>query len=333
VPDPAARRPPPRPRQRPPLRPPRQPAPAPATVATPAPAPAPAPQDPLKAFADTVLDTLHRAYPSLFVPPLMLRHPHLAKLWYGDGRMRTALHNERQVREALNRPSLAQSLDDLTTTGVPVTLTEDGKVRRGHHTLILRARLTDRQFETTLSERSLRNAVIGTEISGQGQAGVHHPLRRRRARHLAARPRQGPRSRVAPPGGQRLPGRPPRADADPGHQEHRGGRPRPADLPERRRSLQLPGGAGRHLRGPPQAARLDPARHGGAAGRGRLRQQGHGAAAVHPGDRDRGPGGARRTRRPRLRPPRPRRPSGHRSRTGARPRTASPRLHRGRPTP
>ncbi|MFH8689756.1 hypothetical protein ACH4EC_23160 [Streptomyces anulatus] len=143
-------------------------APAPATT-TPAAAPTPAPQDPLKAFTDTVLDTLHRAYPSLFVPPLMLRHPHLAKLWYGDGRMRTALHNERQVREALNRPSLAQSLDDLTTTGVPVTLTEDGKVRRGHHTLILRARLSDRRFETTLSERSLRNAVIGTEISGQGQ--------------------------------------------------------------------------------------------------------------------------------------------------------------------
>ncbi|MEU2067231.1 hypothetical protein [Streptomyces anulatus] len=143
-------------------------APAPATTTT-APAPAPAPQDPLKAFTDTVLDTLHRAYPSLFVPPLMLRHPHLAKLWYGDGRMRTALHNERQVREALNRPSLAQSLDDLTTTGVPVTLTEDGKVRRGHHTLILRARLSDRRFETTLGERSLRNAVIGTEISGQGQ--------------------------------------------------------------------------------------------------------------------------------------------------------------------
>ncbi|MFE9051560.1 hypothetical protein [Streptomyces rubiginosohelvolus] len=142
---------------------------APATTTTPAPALAPTPPDPLKAFTDTVLDTLHRAYPSLFVPPLMLRHPHLAKLWYGDGRMRTALHNERQVREALNRPSLAQSLDDLTTTGVPVTLTEDGKVRRGHHTLILRARLTDRRFETTLSERSLRNAVIGTEISGQGQ--------------------------------------------------------------------------------------------------------------------------------------------------------------------
>ncbi|MEV6171934.1 hypothetical protein AB0L99_27450 [Streptomyces sp. NPDC051954] len=127
------------------------------------------PQDPMRAFADTVLDTLHRSYPSLFVPPLMLRHPRLAKFWYGDGRMRTALHNDRQVREALNRPSLAQSLDDLTTTGVPVTLTEDGKVRRGHHTLILRARLSDRQFETTLSERSLRNAVIGTEVSGQGQ--------------------------------------------------------------------------------------------------------------------------------------------------------------------
>ncbi|MGV9642864.1 hypothetical protein [Streptomyces sp. NPDC003514] len=125
--------------------------------------------DPLRVFADTVLDTLHRSYPSLFVPPSMLRHPRLARFWYGDGRMRTALHNDRQVREALNRPTLAQSLDDLTTTGVPVTLTEDGKVRRGHHTLILRARLTDRRFETTMSERSLRNAVIGTEVSGQSQ--------------------------------------------------------------------------------------------------------------------------------------------------------------------
>ncbi|MHC5256241.1 WXG100-like domain-containing protein [Streptomyces sp. UC4497] len=127
------------------------------------------PQDPLRVFADTVLDTLHRSYPTLFAPPLMLRHPRLAKLWYGDGRMRTALHNDRQVREALNRPTLAQSLDDLTTTGVPVTLTEDGKVRRGHHTLILRARLTDRRFESTMSERSLRNGVIGTEVSGQGE--------------------------------------------------------------------------------------------------------------------------------------------------------------------
>ncbi|MFD8263241.1 hypothetical protein ACFV19_30990, partial [Streptomyces griseoluteus] len=134
----------------------------------PAPVAAPAP-DPMRAFADTVLDTLHRSYPSLFVPPLMLRHPRLGRFWYGDGRMRTALHNDRQVREALDRPSLAQSLDDLTTTGVPVTLTEDGKVSRGHHTLVLRARLTDRRFESTMSERSLRNAVIGTEISGEGQ--------------------------------------------------------------------------------------------------------------------------------------------------------------------
>ncbi|MFD1853504.1 hypothetical protein ACFSKR_06755 [Kitasatospora cinereorecta] len=129
----------------------------------------PAPQDPMRAFADSVLDTLHRSYPSLFVPPLMVRHPRLARFWYGDGRLRTALHNDRQVREALNRPTLAQSLDDLTTTGVPVALTEDGRVTRGHHILTLRARLTDRRFETTLSERSLRNAVIGTEVSGQGQ--------------------------------------------------------------------------------------------------------------------------------------------------------------------
>ncbi|WP_435615134.1 hypothetical protein [Streptomyces coelicoflavus] len=127
------------------------------------------PQDPLRVFSDAVLDTLHRSYPSLFVPPLVLRHPRLARLWYGDGRMRTALYNDRQVREALNHPTLKQSLDVLTTTGVPVSVTEGGKVRRGHHVLILRARLTDRQFETTLSERSLRNALVGTEVSGQGQ--------------------------------------------------------------------------------------------------------------------------------------------------------------------
>ncbi|MFD8252459.1 WXG100-like domain-containing protein, partial [Streptomyces werraensis] len=127
------------------------------------------PRDPLQTFADTVLDTLHASYPSLFVPPAMRSHPRLARLWYGDERVRTAWFNERQVREALNRPTLAQALDDLTTTGVPVTLVEDGKVRRGHHTLTLRARLTDRRFETTLNERTLRNAVIGNEVSGQGQ--------------------------------------------------------------------------------------------------------------------------------------------------------------------
>ncbi|MFC7512530.1 hypothetical protein ACFQV4_29235 [Streptomyces thermocarboxydus] len=99
----------------------------------------------------------------------MRNHPRLARLWYGDERLRTAWFNERQVSEALNRPTLAQALDDLTTTGVPVTLVEDGKVRRGHHTLTLRARLTDRRFETTLNERTLRNAVIGNEVSGQGQ--------------------------------------------------------------------------------------------------------------------------------------------------------------------
>ncbi|MER6691427.1 hypothetical protein ABT329_20375, partial [Streptomyces minutiscleroticus] len=126
-------------------------------------------QDPVRVFADAVLDTLHRSYPSLFVPPLMVRHPRLARLWYGDGRLRTALYNDRQVREALNRPTLTQSLDELTTTGIPVTLTEDGKVRRGHHTLTLRARLTDRRFEAPLSERSMRNSVVGNEVSGQGQ--------------------------------------------------------------------------------------------------------------------------------------------------------------------
>ncbi|MFC8414804.1 hypothetical protein ACFUJ2_15005, partial [Streptomyces coelicoflavus] len=127
------------------------------------------PQHPLRVFADSVLETLHQSYPSMFLSPWALKHPRLAGLWYGDGRIRTALHNERQVREALNRPTLAQSLDDLTTTGVPVSLTEDGTVRRGHHVLVLRARLTDRRFETTLSERAMRNAVIGTEVSGQGQ--------------------------------------------------------------------------------------------------------------------------------------------------------------------
>ncbi|WP_455357457.1 lonely Cys domain-containing protein, partial [Streptomyces sp. SYSU K217416] len=141
----------------------------PATRQPPAPQDGAAPQDPMKVFTDTVLDTLHRAYPSMFVPPLMLSHPRLARLWYGDGRLRTALHNDRQVREALNRPTLAQSLDELTTTGVPVTLTEDRKAYRGHHTLTLRARLTDRRFETTMSERSVFNALTGNEVSGQGQ--------------------------------------------------------------------------------------------------------------------------------------------------------------------
>jgi hypothetical protein len=126
---------------------------------------------PMRDFADAALDALHRSYPGLFPAAWELRHPKLARLLLGDGRTTTALHNDRQVREALNRPTLAQSLEVLTTTGVPVALTEDGTVRRGHHTMTLTARLTDRRYETSLSERSLRNSVGTTQQAGQGQQG------------------------------------------------------------------------------------------------------------------------------------------------------------------
>ncbi|WP_375153044.1 hypothetical protein [Streptomyces sp. SM18] len=127
--------------------------------------------DPMTTFADSVLDALHRSYPALFPAPWELRHPKVARLLRGDGPARTALHNDRQVREALNRPTLAQSLEVLTTTGVPVSLTETGAFRDGHHTLTLTAQLTDRRYETSLSERSLRNSVSATQQVGQGQQG------------------------------------------------------------------------------------------------------------------------------------------------------------------
>ncbi|MGI3198909.1 hypothetical protein ACRJ4W_10410 [Streptomyces sp. GLT-R25] len=298
-------------------------------------APPSPPQDPMKAFADTVLDTLHRSYPSLFVPPFMLRHPRLAKFWYGDGRMRTAFHNDRQVREALNRPSLAQSLDDLTTTGVPVTLTEDGKVRRGHHTLILKARLTDRRFETTMSERSLRNAVIGTEVSGQGQqsavtlsGGVEMGVGPRDHDKVdgVGLPRQAGSVAV----GLRHARTDQKATRNTVAVD-----PRPPDVPDRRRSLQLPGGTGRDLRGPPPPARLGQARLDRPARRGRLRQQGRGTPAVQPRQRDRGPGGTGRPVRTRLRPLRARRPAAHRAGPGHddHPRAAAALLRRGGPAP
>ncbi|WP_428957203.1 scabin-related ADP-ribosyltransferase [Streptomyces sp. cg35] len=125
--------------------------------------------DPMATFADAALDALHQSYPALFPAPWERRHPRLARLLYGDGRTRVALHNDRQVRDALSRPTLAQSLEVLTTTGVPVSLTEDGPVRRGHHTLTLTARLTDRRYETSLSERSLRNSVSATQQLGQAR--------------------------------------------------------------------------------------------------------------------------------------------------------------------
>ncbi|WP_449343903.1 scabin-related ADP-ribosyltransferase [Streptomyces mexicanus] len=125
--------------------------------------------DPLGDFTDAVIDTLHDSFPGMFPSAWERRHPKLARLLHGDGRTRVTLHNDRQVREALNRPTLAQSLEVLTTTGVPVALTENGTLRRGHHTLVLTARLTDRRYETSLSERSLRNSVTATQQVGQGQ--------------------------------------------------------------------------------------------------------------------------------------------------------------------
>jgi len=125
--------------------------------------------DPLGDFTDAVIDTLHGSFPGMFPSAWERRHPKLARLLHGDGRTRVTLHNDRQVREALNRPTLAQSLEALTTTGVPVALTENGTLRRGHHTLVLTARLTDRRYETSLSERSLRNSVTATQQVGQGQ--------------------------------------------------------------------------------------------------------------------------------------------------------------------
>ncbi|MFD0542031.1 hypothetical protein ACFQ1B_01400 [Streptomyces mexicanus] len=125
--------------------------------------------DPLGDFTDAVIDTLHGSFPGMFPSAWERRHPKLARLLHGDGRTRVTLHNDRQVREALNRPTLAQSLEVLTTTGVPVALTENGTLRRGHHTLVLTARLTDRRYETSLSERSLRNSVTATQQVGQGQ--------------------------------------------------------------------------------------------------------------------------------------------------------------------
>ncbi|MYR61422.1 hypothetical protein GTY54_36145, partial [Streptomyces sp. SID625] len=125
--------------------------------------------DPLGSFTDSVIDTLHGSFPGLFPSAWERRHPKLARLIHGDGRTQVALHNDRQVREALNRPTLAQSLEVLTTTGVPVALTENGSLRRGHHTLVLTARLTDRRYETSLSERSLRNSVTATQQVGQSE--------------------------------------------------------------------------------------------------------------------------------------------------------------------
>ncbi|MGC0361510.1 hypothetical protein RKD25_008885 [Streptomyces sp. SAI-124] len=128
------------------------------------------PQDPrLKAFADSVLDALHALYPMLFVPPSMREHPRLARFWYGDSRVRTGLDNERQVREALNGSTLEKVLDVLQTTGIPVMVVEDGKLRRGHHTVILKVRLSDRRYETSMTERTVRAGLVGTEVAGQGQ--------------------------------------------------------------------------------------------------------------------------------------------------------------------
>ncbi|MDQ0988454.1 hypothetical protein [Streptomyces sp. V2I9] len=130
----------------------------------------PAETDPAKEFAEAVVAQLSRSYPGLLPTAGVKRHPRLARLLHTDRQIQTMLHNERQIQEALNRPTLAQSLEALTTTGVTVSLTEHGWGRNGHHTLKLTADLDERQYVTSLSERSLRNSVIATQQSGQAQS-------------------------------------------------------------------------------------------------------------------------------------------------------------------
>ena len=130
-------------------------------------------------LADTVLDTLAESYPGLFRPrwqrrffgELAARYPRLNRLVRGGEYSRTALQNERQVREALNWPSLKQALERLATSGVPVTVTEQGALQRTQHTVRLRADLRDRQYEGSSSERGLRSGTAsGQQLGGGEQA-------------------------------------------------------------------------------------------------------------------------------------------------------------------
>ncbi len=171
---------------------------------------------------------------------------------------------------------------------------------------------------------------------GPGPAAVQHLHRRCRGRRLAARPRQGGEHRTAAPDRQpdgRRALRPHPSGGDPEH-DHR--RPRPPDVPERHRPLQLPRRAQGRLRGPPAPARLAPPAVGGAARHGRVRQHGRRTAAVQPRQRARGPRRAGRTRRARFRAPRPHgRARRHDVHGRARPRGARPAAalrRRGRPT-
>ncbi|WEH43419.1 lonely Cys domain-containing protein [Streptomyces sp. AM 2-1-1] len=110
---------------------------------------------------DEVIASLAKAYPNA-VAPLDELGPRRAGV-RSSRHYRIMLENTLGVVNVLSRHSMASNLHTLTTTGIPVRLTDPSRFRRGHRYVMLRGSLTNRRYEGTQNDLKIRFSPPGSQ--------------------------------------------------------------------------------------------------------------------------------------------------------------------------
>ncbi|MFH8535021.1 hypothetical protein ACH4GE_42420, partial [Streptomyces tendae] len=124
----------------------------------------------LQYIADQAIEKIGKAYPGLVVPLDQL-NPEDPR-WRSPSHFQTVLNNTLEVLNTLSHHHMATNPDPLLGTGLPITLTDPGRILRGTRHVVVQIDLTGRRFEGTQDDQRLRFSSVGSENLGGRQSGT-----------------------------------------------------------------------------------------------------------------------------------------------------------------